>query len=314
MVKRQNAPGAFMDAIMNNWHRTMWPIVLTLIFAVRAFAGTPELSASPAASSDELTLGNFFTEGWNEEYNLRTSLPDGAPDLPLFHAPTNFLVRVTRTDYSLQNNLGKSGTKNVQFLDQYIDYAFNQRFMLSLFGNYTWLNQKAAPDEDGAGGGMIGRFQLVDTPTSSDCLNLRVDLPDKDIGVHTTKLSAALAGWQDLSPLGAGRLGIYYDLQEDAYTGFNAPGATRDDVAYDVAIAKTWTKPSASVGYLTTFVEFSGATNLDGDQRSVTGLTATPALQFILGGHNLFMLGVDFPLTHPSTEREVYRITYIYCF
>jgi len=234
--------------------------------------------------------------------------------LPLFHAPTNFLVRVIRTDYSFQNNLEKSATQNVQYLDQYIDYAFNQRFMLSLFGNYTWLNQKVSPDEDGAGGGMMGRFQLVDTPASSESLNLRVDLPDKGIGVHTTKLSAAIAGWQDLSPLGAGRLGLYYDLQEESYAGLSAPGAAKDDLAYDLAIAKTWTRPSASVADLTTFVEFSGVTNLDGNEPSLTGLTATPALQFILGGRNLFMLGVDFPLTHPSVEREVYRITYIYCF
>lgn len=103
-------------------------------------------------------------------------------------------------------------------------------------------------------------------------------------------------------------------MQEDAYAGFNAPGATRNDLAYDAALAKTWTNPTASVACLTTFVEISGATNLDGSERSLTSLTATPALQFILGGHHLFMLGVDFPFTHPSTEHEVYRITYIYCF
>jgi len=301
---------------MKNWHHTTRPIALALLLtAARGLAGTPDLSPSPAApTADNLTLGNFFSEGWNRPFTMRSSLPDGAPDLPLFHVATNFLVRVTRTDYSFENTLEKTGIKNFQFVDQYVDYAFNDRFMISLFGDYAWLNEKASSNEDGAGGGVAGRFQLVSTPTSSDALNFRVDVPNKSIGVHTTNLSATMAGWQDLSQLGAGRVGVYYGVTGEADAGISTPGAPKNDFDYDIALAKTWTKPTAPVADLTTFVEFSGGTNLDGKLRSLTVLTATPAVQFIVGGHSLIMAGVDFPLTHPAAYREVYRVTYVYLF
>jgi len=303
---------------MNNWHRTMRPIVLALILtAGRSLAGTPELNPNPTTSATpatDLTLSNFFTEGWNQPYTFRQSLPDGAPDLALLRSVTNFLVRVSRTDFSYADNLGKSPTKDIPFVDEYIDYAFNQRFMLSLFGDYTWVNQRSAADLDGAGGGAQFRFQLVDTPTASYDFNFRIDLPDTGIDDHLTKFSTALSGWQDLSQLHAGRLGIYYDLIEESYAGPAAPGVVRNDMAYDVSFAETWTKPSAPIGNLSTFVEFAGSTNVDGDRRNISALTATPGLQFVFGGRNLLILGVDLPLTHPSDTRDVYRFTYIYCF
>lgn len=285
-----------------------------ILIGGRAFAGAPDIAPNPSPASDDLTLGNFFSEGWNQPWKLRESAPGGSPDLPLFHSPTNFLFRGSRTDYSFQNSLNKTGADNIQYLDEYFDYAFNQRFMISLFGNYTWVNRETNRDVDGGGGGMIGRFQLVDTPASSLSLNLRLDLPDKDIGVHTTKLSEALAGWQDLTPLGAKRMALYYNIQNNAYAGMQNPGQARDDFSYDVGLARTWTKSSAPVADLTSFVEFSGATNTDGNRESLTELTVTPGLQFILGKRNVIMMGVDFPLTHPADYREIYRITYIYAF
>jgi hypothetical protein len=291
---------------MNKW----------ICFALIGFAGISidALAGEPAAAGDDLTLGNFFSAGWNQSWSLRNSLPDGAPDLPLFHAATNFLFRGARTDYYYQDNLSKTGVDNVQFLDEYIDYAINQRFMVSLFGNYTWVNHIATPDQDGAGGGIMGRFQLVDTPTASTSLNLRVDLPDKSIGVGTTKLSAAITGWQDLSPLGLGRTGLYYDIEEDGEAGNAASGVARNALGYDIGLAETWTQACAPLGNLTSFVEFSGATNMDGNQRTETQLTATPGVQFLFCKRNLVMLGVDIPVTHAAPERDVYRVSYIYCF
>ena len=305
-----------MRAHMYNRHRSFLPAALALtLLVVRAFAGTPDLPPSPAPSSaDDLTLENLFTKGWDEPFVMRQSLADGAPDLPLFHSPANFMVRVSRTDFSFQDDLDKCSTKSIAYLDEYLDFAVNQRFMLSVFTDYTWLNNATQPREDGVGGGVSGRFQLLDTPTSSDSINLRVDVPSRDIGIHTTALSAAFMGWKDLSPAGARGVGVYYALQNNVYAGYNAPGATRDALTYEIALARTWTSYSAPLGDLTSFVEFSGATNLDGDACTRTQLAITPALQFFLGGRNLFMLGVDFPVTHPAVDRQVYRITYVYCF
>jgi len=295
--------------------RTFRPFFFALVLATgSAFAGAPDVTPAAAPAADDLTLGNFFSEGWTQPFEFRRSLDDGAPDLPLFHVSTNFLARASRTDYSFEENLNGRYDRNINYLDEYCDFAVNKRFMISVFGNYTWRNARTGHDVNGAGGGMFTRFQLIDTPTSSDSINLRVDLPNKDLGVHTTKLSETLAGWQDLSPLGVGRVGLYYSFENDNYAGYAASGSMRDDVAYDVALGKTWTSRSASVAALTTLVEFSGGTNMDGNQRTYTNMAATPAVEFIVGKHNLIMLGVDFPLTHPSAEREVYRATYIYLF
>ena len=217
----------------------MRPIVLTLLLtllltACRGLAGTTEISQTPAQPPTELTLSNFFSAGWDQPYSFRTSLPDGAPDLPLFTLVTNFLARVSRTDYFYETELGKSPTKDVQFLDEYVDYAFNQRVMLSVFGNYTELDQRDSRYEAGRAAGGQLRFQLVDTQTDSDALNFRVDSPDQGLGNHSTKISSSITGWRDLSQLGVGR--------------------------------------------------------------------------------NVIMLGVDFPLTHPSDTRNVFRLTYIYCY
>jgi len=297
----------------------MRPIVLTLLLtllltACRGLAGTTEISQTPAQPPTELTLSNFFSAGWDQPYSFRTSLPDGAPDLPLFTLVTNFLARVSRTDYFYETELGKSPTKDVQFLDEYVDYAFNQRFMLSVFGNYTGLDQRDSRYEAGGAGGGQLRFQLVDTQTDSDALNFRVDSPDQGLGNHLTKFSSSITGWRDLSQLGAGRLGVYYDVIDEAYAGSSPGGATRNDLAYGTAIAKTWTKPTDPVANLSTVVEFSAATSLDGAERNRTQVTATPGIQFVLGGRNVLMLGVDFPLTHPSDTRNVFRLTYIYCY
>jgi len=293
----------------------MRPIVLTLILtAGRGLAGTPDIPPSTTQPFTALTLSNFFSEGWNEPYSFRSSLPDGAPDLPLFRLVTNFLVRVSRTDYFYETELRKSPTKDVQFLDEYVDYAFNQRFMLSVFGNYTALDQRSGPYQDAGAAGAQLRVQLVDTPTDSDALNLRMDSPAQGIGDHLTKWSTSLTGWRDLSARGAGRLGLYYDLIDEAYAGSSTAGTTSNDVAYGLALAETWTRPTDVVGNLSTVVEFSGATELNGTARNTTQLTATPGIQFVLGGRNVLMLGVDIPLTHPSDTRDVYRFTYIYAF
>jgi hypothetical protein len=304
-----------MGHYMNNWKSTMRPIILTLILtAGRGLAGTPEINQNPAPPPGDLTLSNFFTAGWDQPYSFRSSLPDGAPDLPLFTLVTNFLARVSRTDYFYQGDLGKSPIKDVQFLDEYIDYAFNQRFMLSVFGNYTGIDHRDGPYQAGGAAGAQLRFQLVDTPTDSDALNFRVDSPDQGLGDHTTKLSSSITGWRDLSPLGAGRLGLYYDVIDEAYAGSAPGGMTRNDLAYGTALAKTWTKPTDPVANLSTFVEVSAATTLNGTERNRTQVNATPGVQFVIGGRNVLMFGVDFPLTHPSDTRNVYRVTYIYCY
>src|SRR5262249_54489676 len=52
----------------------------------------------------DLTLANFFTEGWNEESSKRRRA-SGTPDLALLRVQTNFMEREFRFNYFFQNDI-----------------------------------------------------------------------------------------------------------------------------------------------------------------------------------------------------------------
>ena len=297
---------------MKYWFSTL---ALTVVLTSGAFAGNPEIAPAPSSSeAHDLTLGNFFTAGWDQSYSHRESAPDSAIDLPLFHATTNYLARCSRTDFYFQNTTVKSGLKNVAYLDEYLDYALNNRLMITAFGNYTWINHETGPNVDGAGAGVMARLQLVDTAASSSSFNFRLDTPDRDLGVHSTGLTTSLNSWQDLTPLGARKFEVFYAIGNQTLAGLQEAGKSRDNLTYDIALGRTWTNASAPIGKLTTLVEFSGVTQLTGDHRGLSTLTLTPAVEFALARRNLIMLGLDVPASHPATYRDTFRVTYLYSF
>jgi hypothetical protein len=106
------------------------------------------------------------------------------------------------------------------------------------------------------------------------------------------------------------------------FSPFNKPPATfvRNDVQYDLTIAKTLTPPDTPlIGNFTLFVENFAQTNLDGNHPSTTQVTITPGVRFNLGKlkcnnigiDNWLLFGVDIPLAGPRAEDAIYRFTYI---
>ncbi len=278
-------------------------------------AGSLLQDQRPAFSEpSNLTLSNFFTEGWEEGYDKRVT-PGGAPDMSLLHVTTNFLEREFRADYYSQENTASDGTRNVQFLDGLIAYGLNRRFMIEALTDYEWKDARnGGMDTSGAGGAFVARVQLVDVPGASYAFNFRVTAPNDGIKVKQTTLSPALAGWQDLTGIGLKRMAIYYSIQEDAYAGPAAPGSKHNDLAYDVSLAKTWTEAKTPFfGNFTTFAELYGTTVLDGNDRT-TEVNITPGIRFTLGHGNVLMGGVDLPLSNPHDFDATYRVTYIFNF
>jgi hypothetical protein len=265
------------------------------------------------ASLSNLTLGNFFTDGWGETW-VKRSRAEGAPDMALLRVQTNFLVRLARTDFYFERMTGGDKTRDVEFLQEWVEYAFNRRFQLALIGNYEWANARAGSGADGAGGGALARVQLIDTPAASYALNVRVAVPNGGIGEKVTTSSFALAGWHDLTPLGFKRAGIYWHVQEETFAGPHSRGAKQNDLTYDVSIAKTWTSPDAELGNFSTFAEFYAKTDLDGEKSGKTVATLTPGFRFTLARRHVLICGVDVPLTQPRPFEEICRITYIYNF
>jgi len=269
-------------------------------------------TAAGNATPGDLTLGNFFSEGWQDPWTKRSR--DGAPDMTLLRVQTNMLLRSLRTDYYSQRLTSQNANRDIQYLSQLIEYAFNRRLMLAVFGTYEWIDSRLGEDVNGPAWAALARFQLVDTAHASYALNLKVTAPNGGLDEKQTMLSAALAGWHDLTPLGLDRVGLYWHVQEETMAGPHPAGVRQNDLTYDVSLAKTWTGRDAALGNFSTFVEAYAKTDLDGPHPGKTAVTLTPGLRCTLSHHHILMVGVDMPLTHPRTFDETFRLTYIYSF
>ncbi len=283
------------------------------------------MQAGPASHGGEkepppLTLSNFFSAGWGQEFTRRSS-EDRAPDLALLRVQTNFMEREVRINYAYTNDFHNAKQSNLNNFDYFIAYAFDRRFMVEVFGNEQWIDGRGKnPDEGGPTARFVGRVQLISTADSSYTFNFQTIAPDPSLGQHQTTLSYGLAGFEDLTRLGLHRVGLYYSVLFDSLDGPHAVGATQDDVQYDITIAKTLTRPDTPlIGNLTLFLETFAQTNLDGEHKDSTLVTLTPGIRFNLGKlgwpnfglDNWLMGGADIPLSGPKPWNAIYRFTYI---
>jgi hypothetical protein len=291
---------------MKTWH----PLLLTATFFL--VVGSVLHGQQKEALSD-LSLSNFFSDGWDETWSKR-SRGDGTPDMSLLRVQTNFLVQLLRVDTYLETGMNAPAERS-EFTNATIEYAFNRRLLLAFFLGHQWIESAGGKsDRDGPFGGLFTRFQLADTAHSSLALNLKMTLPNTDLGEHATTWSYALAGWQDLQTLGLGRTGLYYHVQHEI-AGGPVPGSNaRNDVTYDLSLAHSWTGPGSTFENLTTFVEAYGKSLLDGDHTGRTIVSLTPGFRFTLGKKHIFMAGVDLPLAGPRSFDALYRLTYIFNF
>ena len=191
--------------------------------------------------------------------------------------------------------------------------------MIEVIANYQWNSAHTGASSSGAGAALLGRLQLVDVPGASYAYNLRISAPNSGIGMNQTTISNTLAGWNDLTPLGLKKVGLYYSLQDNAYSGPAKAGSKYNDITYAAALAKTWTDPHTPfVGNFTTFFEVYGTTDLDGNAHNKT-VNVTPGIHTKLGrdslGHeHVLMAGVDLPLSNPHSFNATYRVTYVFDF
>ena len=276
---------------------------LSLLFATVLHAGEP-------AKLSELSLDNFLSEGWDQPW-AKWQRGEGTPNMSLLRVQTNFLVQLFRLDTTLELGRTSPAFSQSESATTIVEYAVNRRFMPGIYFNHQWFDGRHRPDDDGSAGGVFGRFQLIEKHESSLALNIKMALPNHDLGEKLTTWSYALAGWQDLAPLGLGRTGLYYHIQHEMPGGPRALGAAHNDITYDVSLATTWTSPHATLQNLTTFVEAYGKTLLDGSHAGRTTTSITPGFRFTLPGGHILMLGVDLPVGGQQPNEEVFRFTWI---
>jgi hypothetical protein len=277
----------------------------------RPKSGDGYSGASEVALSD-LTLSNFFSEGWTQPWAKRERA-SGTPDMALLKVTTNFLERELRLDYAHTANVKHSRFQSTDFINGLIAYGLDRRIMLEVITNYQWNTPRTGAGVSGAGGGGLVRFQLADTELNSIAFQTRVSEPNRSIGQTQTSIQNGLAGFADMYPLlGLPRVGFYYSLVYEYLYGNHVRGARTNDIAYDVSVAKTWTpRDTPFFGNFTTFLEAFATTDLNGTTVGHTATTLTPGVRFWFYPENSFTFGVDVPVTHPYPFGNVFRATYI---
>ena len=259
----------------------------------------------------DLSISNFFTEGWNQEWEKWRHY---TPDMALLRVTTNFLERELRADYAKTDVANSTTTDSTDFVNVLMAYALNRRLMLEVIGNYQWNDRLTGPEISGSGAAFLARFQLIENADQSYSFQARVSAPNKGIGQTQTSLTFGLAGWQDVHSWvpALGKFGLYYSFQYENLLGNHAASATKNDISYDVSIAETWTTPTTKFfGNFTTFLEAFAQTFLDGSNSGKTNVTLTPGFRFWFIPENSISFGVDFPVSHLPAVHTVYRATYI---
>ncbi len=259
----------------------------------------------------DLTILNFFTEGWDQAWAHRHR---ETPDMSLLRVTTNFLEREFRLDYVFTAVNNNPKVLDSQLLNSLIAYGLDRRLMVEVIGNYQWnVPPSGYPTANGAGMAGVLRFQLVDTRTASYAFQYRVSAPNKGIGQTTTSMQYVLAGWQDVTAWipALTQFGLYYSFQYENLLGPHKATATLNDISYVLSFAKSWTPMKTPVlGNFTTFLEFAGVTNLDGSASGTT-ISITPGIRFWFLPKNSVTFGIDFPLTTNPSYSVVYRLNYI---
>jgi hypothetical protein len=278
-------------------------------------------SAAPHERPEDLTLWNFFSAGWDDEWAKQVR-DTGTPNLALLRVQTNFMEREFRANYYLEDDVASKTTKSLTDLDMLIAWSFNRRLMIEVTGAYQWTDPRSGSLETNGGApGLVGRVQLIDTESSSYSLNFKAVAPNQELGTTQSTLSYGVGGFEDLAYwFNLKRVGLYYSFLFDSMAGPAAAGSKHCDVGYDVTLAKTITDPDTPIfGSLTFFVENYAQTDLDGSHDGRTLVTVTPGVRFNLGKceglnigkDNWVMFGTDIPISDYKPWDAIYRFTYI---
>jgi hypothetical protein len=268
----------------------------------------------------DLTLGNFFSAGWDDDFAMRTRA-SGTPDLTLLRVQTNYLLRDFRGNFYEESNIASTTKRDLTNFDALIDYGFNRRVMIQLSGAYQWIDPRTGdPTASGGSPGILARIQLIDTESSSCCLNLKANAPNAPLGTTQSTLSYGLAGFEDLARFNLYRVGLYYSLTFDSYAGPVEAGGKQNDVQYCVALAKTITDPDTPIfGKLSLLLENFAQTDLSGSEAGRTLVTVTPGIRFNfgpcqdmkMGSSNAIIFGTDIPISTYRPWEAIYRLSYI---
>ena len=298
--------------------------IASLAVAVAACVSLPSLAgqpsgsmveAAPTSTVSDLTLDNFFTEGWDQRF-VKRERADGTQDLYLFGVLNAFVEQNARANFSSFSYHNSPAFRSDTLTGVGLSVAMNQRLMLGLSASYQWID--ARPGFRSLGGfseELVAWLQLVSTEHADYAFSFGAQGPNDGIRDPRSHLYFGLSGWNDLTPLGLPKTGLYYSVDEAALAGPALRSGLRNELIYSVALAHAWELPAlALVKSFSTFLTASATSALDGTAPNRTNASLTPGLHFDLAGHQELILGVQLPVTSPRGYEANYRLTYIYNF
>lgn len=247
----------------------------------------------------DLTLSNFFSEGWKftqwEEPEQEED-QDQAPRFRLLKIPATVFEREIRMNYSFTNN-GDRGRVDEHEWEFEIEIPVSRRLLLEVEPTIVSISPRDNDSHSGFGDtSLIARIMLMETRNTTvlSILDLKLPTGDEDLGLGSgmTTITPGIGMWRDLG----GRYALHGFFGLDIPVGGKSDEDPDTTVVYGTAITKTVTsKDTPYFGNLTFFVEFNGSSDI-GSGSDNTVVSILPGVRWNLGHEFWLMPGIEFPV------------------
>jgi hypothetical protein len=258
-----------------------------------------------AANWRPLSLGTFFSEGWDESWAAPPSGSDGlTPRQGWLGALNGVFYRLWLTTFSESTHLDTSYRGNRYTGLYQVFLPFSRRFELRLDVPFVVSNGTQAPGRgyiSQAGDfTIVPRFLLSETAAATHvfALDIRTPTGTRATGNGTMALAPRYEFWSNPGGLWVVRGGSGIVTPLNTHQG---PSGT--SYIGDLAIGRYFTPHDVPFGDLVLYVATNWSVPLDGTSKTATNVTAGPGTRFHITHNFFFLHDWQFPLTgpHPNT-------------
>ncbi len=257
-----------------------------------------------------LTLGSFFTEGWNEPWAGAPAGQDGlTPRHGWLGAFDGVFYRLWLTTFSYINNLNAPYHGNRYGGFYQIFLPFSRRFEVSMIVPFVVANGTPAPTRGYTSEfgdlTITPRFLLSETKATTQILSVDVRAPTGTTATGNGVMSIA-PGYQFWTNPGGswvvrGGAGFSVPMNEPQNPAHSMyPGHTA--TVGDLAVGRYFTPHDVPFGDLVLYAASNWSFPLDGTTKTNSFISLGPGTRFHLG-QNFFLLHYwEFPLIGPHAD------------
>lgn len=260
----------------------------------------PIVEHYPAALwPEDLTLANFFSEGWTQGWSEPEEGPEDAPRFRLLRIQRAFWERELRLTYNFTFR-GDRPSADEQEGAFELELPISRRFLIEFEGGTVALQpDKQSWRTRNADLAVTPEVMLAETHTLSFSSGMAVRTPTGGDAAAQgrTSITPYLALWKDLGH----RIGLHTFIGGEIPLGGFESGAPKAIVQYALAPTITVTsREKPYLGDLTFFVEVNGDTNVQGSDNGATSVSFLPGTRWMVlnglwfaTGYEIFIAGTD---------------------